>query len=696
MKDLENIENIENTESGAVTPEEVISDAIGDIKDKYIESVDAIRTSDIRVVRRPMIWQIMPAAAAAVVLAIGTLILWNIFRADLTELDPNDSDTAPPIETTIPLETPNIPESGYVWVVEPTLTFEGELGYCEHCSSFHDFYNGFISPAREGHIIDTETGLPMDIWHDTEMCMALNYEWWVYDPVLELIGYASSISLEYTTWFPVSILETRHPHLVNRFFTVYKTDSTSWLVHNGNSYNRNGNVHLGDSVVFLRDNSLHEFDVPPYQYVGEVAPYHTEHGMGVVTTCGTVLVPPEFAWIKLINDQTAFVKVDGYWGIIGFNGYEPCDEPPPPQPPEPPTIPGVAWFVPPTVFNDTRYSGTTDMIFYSRHGDLFRGGYCEILNSDVLNERTLEYTGNLAPDGGFGGLPTWVYDPQLNLLGYTRGDCSGSSVVLFRPSEFAARFAAIEPSLHLNWYDSDFPLLLVHEVDSTLRSNESERWDWLEEEAFTGRAAAFYNGQFVTEFEFASLVPCNWRTDPVVYVPITPLGRLARFATVMQDGKFGVVNHSGEIVVPFELDNILIIDDYTAFARVGYFWGIITWVDPADVPHRESPGGWSPDAPNDDPTDEPIPAPVLSISRSEVESIPIFYVIGEIHDACADSNLIHINSIETNNIRHPIMPYPNWAVHVECIEKLVIGEFVVVTYTHDGFGGDITVYLIVD
>jgi hypothetical protein len=260
------------------------------------------------------------------------------------------------------------------------------------------------------------------------------------------------------------------------------------------------------------------------------------------------------------------------------------DSPTPPPPPVPPVpnfdIDGVTWFVEPmylgSYYTHWNKEWVHNSVYYHSHNNAFWSW-----DFEIADERTLEPFGEYADEGGFGGIHGWHYDADLRLFGYTSGSCSHSDIMMFPISEFTARFP---------WAAGY--LLIVNKVDSTRRYTGFDHcdefpWESLEPDAYQSEFALFYNGQFITEFE-PDIRPDN----PDEYGWFDARRSSGRFAGVValeRDGKFGVINNRGETIVPFALDDIQIIDDYTAFARIGdYHWGIIAWVAPEDVPHRET------------------------------------------------------------------------------------------------------------
>jgi hypothetical protein len=239
-----------------------------------------------------------------------------------------------------------------------------------------------------------------------------------------------------------------------------------------------------------------------------------------------------------------------------------------PEIPEPPPAPdfnleGVTWLVEPEHLGWTYVPWLNEWANYTLHYHSYDDVFWS-WNFVIIDEQTLQPTGQYPNEGGFGGINGWLYDPQLGLLGYTSGSCSHSDIVMYPIGEFATRFPAF----------TDY-LLIVNKVDSSVRSEPGDRgtsseFEWLEPEAFAGEFALFFNGRFITDFERHNV--SNGHDLSRI-----ASGRFASVAAFERGGKFGVMSSRGEILVPFALDEIQIIDDRTAFARVGGYHGILTW-----------------------------------------------------------------------------------------------------------------------
>ena len=173
----------------------------------------------------------------------------------------------------------------------------------------------------------------------------------------------------------------------------------------------------------------------------------------------------------------------------------------------------------------------------------------ENLYDDIIDEKTAVPTGE--KHGGHGGdaSMTWVFDPALNLFGY---EVAGN-IEIHPINEFAEKFPDFVNQINI-----------VYLVDSTMRGEggyfDGEHFEW---EAF-GKSAAAHGNNFLTEFiydEYGSIRE----------------GRPAdNFVALSKDGKYGIIDKSGNIIIPFDFENILIIDENSAFAEYGGKFGIIS------------------------------------------------------------------------------------------------------------------------
>ena len=150
-----------------------------------------------------------------------------------------------------------------------------------------------------------------------------------------------------------------------------------------------------------------------------------------------------------------------------------------------------------------------------------------------------------------------LHDEALGLFGEFRSSESGMDLRLLTENEFLSIFPFRADSLNL-----------FYGIDSTRITSENFEWgtDYDLSEAYTGRLALAVGTGFVTEFAFDAGEWSEW-------------GFTARsfrsMVAVRQNGKWGIVDFNGNIVVPFVLEHSIVIDDYTAFAKYNGTYGIL-------------------------------------------------------------------------------------------------------------------------
>ena len=185
--------------------------------------------------------------------------------------------------------------------------------------------------------------------------------------------------------------------------------------------------------------------------------------------------------------------------------------------------------------------------------------------------------------GGHGTYgPYFVYDPQGQLFGHP-SNCSAYHPMLgMHPiNEFNEMLNNSLMAENYWWRNPTDGLIAVESVDSSLRRwyDQAEYVPYDEDpvpsvlstwalapEAFTGRFALMYNRQFVTDFIFDGVNThyVNWRR-------VNDTGLMA----VSMGGRWGMINRQGNTVIPFIFENLVIIDQNTAFARYNGRYGII-------------------------------------------------------------------------------------------------------------------------
>jgi len=194
---------------------------------------------------------------------------------------------------------------------------------------------------------------------------------------------------------------------------------------------------------------------------------------------------------------------------------------------------GLSWAVEPTFeYESLFYCPVCDNI----------NSYGENTGIHVLDEKTLLPAG--AHDGHGGTeLARWVYDPQRELFGI-----AGYGMIEMYPiADFAKEFSEYADETHV-----------VYGVDSTNRYFE----EYFGGDCFAefGKCALARGNTFVTDFVYD--YQCEGRTN----VP---------FFALCMDGKCGITDENGEVIIPFVLDDIMIIDKGTAVARYNGKCGIV-------------------------------------------------------------------------------------------------------------------------
>jgi len=210
---------------------------------------------------------------------------------------------------------------------------------------------------------------------------------------------------------------------------------------------------------------------------------------------------------------------------------------------------GLSWAVEPTFeYESLFYCPVCDNI----------NSYGENIGIQVLDEKTLLPIG--VHDGHGGAEPArWVYDPERELFGI-----AGYGMIEMHPiGEFANEFSEYADETHV-----------VYIVDSTNRYFD----EYFNGDCFAefGKCALARGNTFVTDFVY----DCQYygRTN----VPFFALGKDDKygitdvpFFALGKDGKCGITDENGEVIIPFVLDEIVIIDKDTAAARYNGKCGIV-------------------------------------------------------------------------------------------------------------------------
>jgi len=186
-----------------------------------------------------------------------------------------------------------------------------------------------------------------------------------------------------------------------------------------------------------------------------------------------------------------------------------------------------------------------------------------------LDPTTGQVSGYHGGHGGHG--PNLVFDRERQLFGHPGYGTGYFDMFGMHPLD--------EVRENLNqWVNPLDRSIFVESVDSSRREyyesqilNELNEvvtytfW-WLTPAAFLGHFALMSNGQFITDFIFdgVSIQYANWQE-------VHDSGMVA----VSQNGEWGLVDRNGSILMPFMFQNLVIIDQNTAFARYEGRYGII-------------------------------------------------------------------------------------------------------------------------
>ena len=190
----------------------------------------------------------------------------------------------------------------------------------------------------------------------------------------------------------------------------------------------------------------------------------------------------------------------------------------------------------------------------------------------------------IEPKMGHGGwIQQLLYDEDLNLFGIMHGFI-GLDLHLLTANEFLSAFPQFAGSLNL------FYGIVSTKVIRTDDPNGPPNYDL--SQALTGRAALAVGTGFVTGFDFDG---GEWHPvgNEIVYLGSQnferhPYNRDYSIIAVRQGENWGIVDSTGNTIVPFVLEHAIVIDNYTAFAKYGGLYGILQVREGAPV-REESP-----------------------------------------------------------------------------------------------------------
>ena len=214
-----------------------------------------------------------------------------------------------PESSSAPPEAP-VPDSyGLVWLVPPTLE-HSHIYYCSHC----DF---FALDDHSGRLIDRETGNVLG--EDNPWGGHGGAGRWVYDPQLRLFGIQSYGGL---SLFPFDELLDHFPRLLG-LMAVEQADSSlryipdnpefrsGWLVEEAFS----GKFAVMHAGRFVTDFIFDGHERFANRGRGTIA-LRMDGNWGLIDENGDVAAPFIFEHIVPIDDNTAFAKLGGLYGIL--------------------------------------------------------------------------------------------------------------------------------------------------------------------------------------------------------------------------------------------------------------------------------------------------------------------------------------------------------------------------------------------
>jgi hypothetical protein len=214
---------------------------------------------------------------------------------------------------------------------------------------------------------------------------------------------------------------------------------------------------------------------------------------------------------------------------------------------------GWTWVVEPTLGHSTIWHCEVCDVFitqvYDEESDSFIEKALDEKTGLIKDEKNHDFINDCFSSVS---VKTWVYDPELDLFGYTYINHSEMGIELQPFNEYKD--------------DGIDYIRFVRIVDSTLRVKNTESVDGesaigetLAEEAYMAysKVALFADGKFTSDFM------------NVKHIPTRPLHTVIAVANSDMNSidAIGVIDKYGEEVVPFEFETILIIDAWTAFAK---------------------------------------------------------------------------------------------------------------------------------
>ena len=211
---------------------------------------------------------------------------------------------------------------------------------------------------------------------------------------------------------------------------------------------------------------------------------------------------------------------------------------------------GFAWRVAPELEYDKIYS-CGGFFSNERHsGD----------GIDTKTGLTIEYTHQ-----GHGGGPRYLfYDEKRNLFGFYTSQEDGEFFDMLSADDFMldGSSTALNYAQRLNAF---------LKIDSDKVKKSTNEWDMdiydLSDANISKKYAIAYGITFVSDFIYD-------------YIDVWEEGDFSNYyanniIAMIFDGKWGILDKGGEVAVPFSFEDILLIDEETAFAKINGKYGIL-------------------------------------------------------------------------------------------------------------------------
>jgi len=259
-------------------------------------------------------------------LLITTMILFAIIalaacggNGNTTELVTAQEINSPPEEEIVDsVGTDDVVSSKnytLVWKVEPTLEYD----FIYHCCFFSTGDHG-------GEFIDSTTGLIIDWPQDLAFGHGPNLGW-VYDPEVSLLGFGGVGDYSGMWLLPINEWREEFPNIDEEqgLMIVQMVDSSMRNVTEiGNEY-LSDDAHSGKFAVMLNGTFITDFifdggsvrsaNVGVLNYT---IPMRIGSTWGLIDKNGNVVIPFLFEHIVRIDDDSAFARYNGRYGILNI------------------------------------------------------------------------------------------------------------------------------------------------------------------------------------------------------------------------------------------------------------------------------------------------------------------------------------------------------------------------------------------